>query len=366
MQRDIKLTSVLKEELDTVKAKKEALLQQGKTTIAELIAELKMVKADTETLQKVAEWVCGLKTELNDLRTALQATGSVQAELDKTKQDLKDLRQVSSSYLRDLKSAKAEVDKRLETSKSQVTGLEKDLEAAQQSIKERERELASLKLEIDDEDKRIRSLKAQLFEMNRLIQLEKEKEKLEAEQKEIQAALAEAKASSSQDLGELMQREAQVDASLSQTEEKMVETGLDVMRYAKYKVRFESSKTGRQTGVDYILVKDLEKKFEELRDQVVYCFVNNTMTVVELGKYKDFLANQKHLADHGEFFYCGYNPPHKRHRGLDDAGEDLKSTAGPRAQELARLRAKSKGPRRWSWVPPLSPCFICVSRQQEG
>jgi hypothetical protein len=42
-----------------------------------------------------------------------------------------------------------------------------------------------------------------------------------------------------------MQREAQVDASLSQTEEKMVATGLDVMRYAKYKVLFESSKTGR-------------------------------------------------------------------------------------------------------------------------
>jgi len=143
-----------------------------------------------------------------------------------------------------------------------------------------------------------------------------------------------------------MQREAQVDASLSQTEEKMVETGLDVMRYAKYKVRFESSKTGRQTGVDYVLVEDLEKKFEELRDQVVYCFVNGIITVVELEKYKDFLINQKHLADHGEFFYCGYNPPRKRHRGLDDAGEDLKSTVGPRAQELARLRAKSKEPRR--------------------
>jgi hypothetical protein len=92
-------------------------------------------------------------------------------------------------------------------------------------------------------------------------------------------------------------------------------------------------------------VEDLEKKFEELRDQVVYCFVNDIITVVELGKYKDFLANQKHLADHGEFFYCGYNPPRKRHRGLDDAGEDLKSASRPRAQELARLRAKSKEPR---------------------
>jgi hypothetical protein len=62
-----------------------------------------------------------------------------------------------------------------------VTGLEKDLEVARQSVKERERELANLKLEINNEDERIRLLKAQLFETNRLIQLEKEKEKLEAE-----------------------------------------------------------------------------------------------------------------------------------------------------------------------------------------
>ena len=41
--------------------------------------------------------------------------------------------------------------------------------------------MASLKLKIDDEDERIKSLKAQLFETNRLIQLEKEKEKLEAD-----------------------------------------------------------------------------------------------------------------------------------------------------------------------------------------
>lgn len=90
-------------------------------------------------------------------------------------------------------------------------------------------------------------------------------------------------------------------------------------------------------------MEDLERKFEELCDQVVYCFVNDT---IELGKYKDSMANQKHLDNHGEFFCCGYNPPQKRHRALDDAGEDLKSAVGPRAQELARLRAKSKGSRR--------------------
>jgi hypothetical protein len=78
-------------------------------------------------------------------------------------------------------------------------------------------------------------------------------------------------------------------------------------------------------------MEDLVKKFEELHNQVIYCFVNDIIIVVELEKYKDFVANQKHLADHGEFFYYGYNPPRKRHRGLDDVGEDLKSALGPRA-----------------------------------
>jgi hypothetical protein len=63
-----------------------------------------------------------------------------------------------------------------------------------------------------------------------------------------------------------MQREAQVDASLLYSKEKIVATGLNVIRYAKYRVRFESSKTSRQTGVDYVLIEDLEKKFEELCD----------------------------------------------------------------------------------------------------
>jgi hypothetical protein len=72
------------------------------------------------------------------------------------------LRHISSSYIKDLKSANAEVGKRLETSKSQVTGLEKDLEVARLSIKERERELAGLKLEINNQDERIRLLLVQL------------------------------------------------------------------------------------------------------------------------------------------------------------------------------------------------------------
>ena len=57
--------------------------------------------------------------------------------------------------------------------------------------------------------------------------------------------LARARASSSQDLGELLQQEVLVNASLLQVKEKMVKTGLDVIRYTKYKVHFKSSKTGR-------------------------------------------------------------------------------------------------------------------------
>jgi hypothetical protein len=95
-----------------------------------------------------------------------------------------------------------------------------------------------------------------------------------------------------------------------------------------------------------------------LYDQVVYCFINKIIIIIELGKYKDFLANQKHLANYGKFFYYNYNPLRKRHRGLDNTGEDLKSTARPRARELARLRAKSKG-------PSLSSPFVFGSRQEE-
>jgi hypothetical protein len=111
----------------------------------------------------------------------------------------------------------------------------------------------------------------------------------------------------------------------------MVITGLDIIRYIKYKVYFESSKTGYQTGINYILIKDLGKKFEELYNQVIYYFINNTIIVVEFGKYKDFLANQKHLTNYKEFFYYGYNSPQKRYYSLDNTDKDLKSIPGPRA-----------------------------------
>jgi hypothetical protein len=79
------------------------------------------------------------------------------------------------------------------------------------------------------------------------------------------------------------------------------------MRYTKYKVRFENSKTGYQINIDYIFIKNLEKKFKELYNQIVYCFINNIIIIIELGKYKNFLVNQKHLANYKEFFYYNYN-----------------------------------------------------------
>ena len=39
---------------------------------------------------------------MKDLRTALQAAGNKQEELEKTKQDLDDLRQISGSYIQEL------------------------------------------------------------------------------------------------------------------------------------------------------------------------------------------------------------------------------------------------------------------------
>ncbi|KAH7378884.1 hypothetical protein BKA64DRAFT_648308 [Cadophora sp. MPI-SDFR-AT-0126] len=275
----------LEEELVEVKKQ----LQQEQVATRDLEESLKTAR---DAMQRNIKLTSALKGELEQPRQRMKYYSSKGRETRGDETGLGRLEKISSPYIKNLKSTKAKVDKRLEASKNQVTGLEKDLEAARQSIKARKRDLASLKLEIDDEDERIRLLKAQLFETNRLIQLEKEKEKLEAEQMEIQAALVGARASSSPDLGELMQREAQVDASLSQVEEKMVATVLDGMRHAEYRVRFESSKTGRQTGVNYVLVEDLEKEFEDL--------------VVEKGGVRRYYCNkwkeEKVLHDDGNIF----------------------------------------------------------------
>jgi len=54
------------------------------------------------------------------------------------------------------------------------------------------------------------------------------------------------------------------------------------------------------------------------------------MIIVKLRKYKDFLVNQKYLANYREFFYYNYNLPYKKHCSLDNIEEDLQSTIKPR------------------------------------
>ncbi|KAL5350973.1 hypothetical protein ACLOAV_004546 [Pseudogymnoascus australis] len=325
-------------QLDTVKAEKENLLLEGnratsrlkeeterayvlETTLRaalqaasnkqeELKIELEMKEqaleelrqVDTDTLLKEAERFDGMERELNNLRAALQATGSVQAELDMTKEILKELRKEAGSNWEDLKSNK----KRLGASERQIIDLRQELEAARQLVERRDKELASLTSEINDEDERIRSLKEQLSETGRLIGLEKEKTKLETSQKKILAARGKAEALEIQDL---LQQEADVDYNLSQVEEQMVDARLKILTYAKHKFRLENSQTARHTAVEYVDVKDLEERIKNLHGQMIYCHVNKTMVVVELGNYRNFLANPKSLADHGEFFYWDHSQP---------------------------------------------------------
>jgi len=54
-------------------------------------------------------------------------------------------------------------------------------------------------------------------------------------------------------------------------------------------------------------MKNLEKKFKELYNKVIYCFINNTIIVIKLRKYKNFLVNQKYFTNYKKFFYYNYN-----------------------------------------------------------
>jgi chromosome segregation ATPase len=112
---------------------------------------------------------------LTKARSSLQATSGIEEELNKTQSDLKATRDMSKQQL--------------QASKARVTGLEKDLETARQSIKIINDELTSLKAEANG-DERVRLLKAQLFELNALINLEKEKSRYKTELKATQAAVA--------------------------------------------------------------------------------------------------------------------------------------------------------------------------------
>jgi len=234
------------------------------------------------------------------------------------------LRQLSSSYIQDLKTARDTSGKQLEASKARVTGLEIDLETARQSARTMEEELRVLKAEANEGDERVRRLKAQLLQVNRLIDLEREKSRHETELEATQAAVAQAKADASRakDLGDLMRREAEIRADIARVEDGIVQTGVEVLKCSSRKVRFQSARTGYRRGVDHVAMEDLENMLAKLHDQVVYCFVDGTFTLVEPMRFQDYLANPKQLADDGEFFYCDPGYARKRRRGLDGDVED--------------------------------------------
>ncbi|KFY09427.1 hypothetical protein V491_08178, partial [Pseudogymnoascus sp. VKM F-3775] len=298
----------LQRKLDTVEAEKKNLLLDGNRAISQLKEQA--------------------RGDEKDLRASLQTTKNVQAELDREREVLKELRKEARKLWKEGKLSK----ETLEASQRQVLDLKRELEET------RNREPAILR----PEDERIRSLKEQLFETNRLIGLEEEKAKLEAGKKRIRAARDESKALNIQDQGDLVQQEADVEGNLLRVKEQMVESKLNILIYAKHKLRLENSRTERQAAVEYVHLKDLEKRFEKLHGQMIYCFVNKTMTMVELRNYKNFLANPGSLADHGEFFYCDHFQPLKRQHGPVRAPETPRS----KAREVARPYAKPKKPRQ--------------------
>ncbi|KAL5344813.1 hypothetical protein ACLOAV_010210 [Pseudogymnoascus australis] len=365
-QEQIDLVKVLEEKLDTATAEKKELLLEGTSAIAGLKEEAKRAcdlalqaasskqdelemkiltleeskQVDANTLLQESERLRDMERELNG---AHQATVIVQEQLDKAKLNMGQLARESSSYWNNLKSDKNDAEKRLEASDSKIIQLKQHLEAARQSaksieselkkknqeleaarrsMKKRDRELASLTPGIRNGDERIRSLRQQLYETNRLIGLEEEKTKLEDDQKRIRAARDEAKTSTIQNQGDLSQKEASVVGSLSRLDEQMVDAKVNILIYAKHKLRLENSDAERQSDVEFVLVEDLEMRFEKLRDKTIYCLVNKDTMMVEPKKYKDFLAKPESLADHGEFFYRDKKWLRKRIRGLNDALEN--------------------------------------------
>ncbi|PQE17585.1 incA domain-containing protein [Rutstroemia sp. NJR-2017a WRK4] len=326
----------LDEELEKARNQATTLQEEYQKATSTLQESLKVAQDDNEAMRKDVEGTGNLKVELSTAKTENEVLRKREAELDKQMrgnaevwraeevriQDLaqnlneeklalqKELDEVkgwSGSYIQDLKTAR-------DTSKGRVIGLEKDLQTAQLSAKTMEKELkdlkavvyGDLKAEVYGGDERVRRLKAQLLEVYRLIDLEKEKLGYETKLKSVQAAVAQAKADAllAEDQGDLMWRESALRADISRVDDGIVQTRLEVLKCSSHKVRFERARIGYQTGVDHVVMEDLENMLDKLHNKVVYCFVHSALTLVEPMKFKEFLANPKQLADDGEFFYC--------------------------------------------------------------
>ncbi|KFY01356.1 hypothetical protein O988_02795 [Pseudogymnoascus sp. VKM F-3808] len=315
----------------TLVSKRAADLEQGGRAILDLRAELNEAKIALESHRLKAERLecleaelAGLKGQLQqeqvaitrleeeakrargveaDLRAALQTAEDVQVELKET---LEEVKKAASSNWEDLESTKSKLKNsgltniRLRNKFNKADRLVVDL---MNKLEDKERFITSLTSGINDGDERIKSLKEQLSETYRLIGLEENKMKFERGQKRIRAAKNQPNALNIQNL---VQQEADAESKLSQVEEQMVDARLKILTHAKHKLRLQHSRTAPQTNVEYFHVNELEQKIEKLhgRGKMIYCFVNKGMVVVEHGNYKNFLANPKSLADHGEFFSC--------------------------------------------------------------
>jgi hypothetical protein len=138
-------------------------------------------------------------------------------------------------------------------------------------------------------------LKAQLFELNALINLEKEKSRYETELKATQAAVAQAKADAldAKRLGDLLGEEAKISAA------KIVETKINVLKYSGHKVRFQNAKIRYHKGVEHVAIDDIKHTLDKLHDKVLYCFIKGRYTLVEPRSFHNY-----YLVDDVEFFYC--------------------------------------------------------------
>jgi chromosome segregation ATPase len=290
-QKEAEDTRNLRGELSTIRADNETLRRRE----AELDAQ---VRGNAEARRAEEARIQSIEQQLTKARSSLQAISGIEEELNKTQSDLSELREVSGSYIQELKATIDMSAKQLQASRARVTGLEKDLETARQSIK-------IIKAEANG-DKRVRLLKAQLFELNALINLEKEKSRYKTELKATQAAVAKAKADTSDTkrLGDLLGEEAKISIAKSEVERNIVGTNINILKYSDYKVQFQNAKIRYHEGVEHIAIDDIKRTLDKLHNKVLYCFIKGRYTLVEPRRFNDYLGNPSYLADDVEFFYC--------------------------------------------------------------
>lgn len=106
VQKEVEGASNLRAELSTAKAENK-VLQNRKAELGKQIKELdRQIKGSTETWRTEEACIHDLEQNLTEARSLLQATSNIQRELDKAQSDLNKLRQQSSLYIHDIKTAR--------------------------------------------------------------------------------------------------------------------------------------------------------------------------------------------------------------------------------------------------------------------